>query len=115
MTCGASTRQEANSLEIILPRGIYGAMKQPHTHLSHPRIAARLKRANGHLSSVISMIEEGRPCADIAQQLQAVEKAITNAKRELIFDHIDHCLEDVRNETRAAGQSEMFKDIARYL
>jgi uncharacterized protein len=30
---------------------------------------------------------------DIAQQLQAVEKAIVNAKKELIKDHLHHCLE----------------------
>ncbi len=38
------------------------------------------------------MIEDARPCADIAIQLQAVERAITAAKRTLIHDHIDHCL-----------------------
>lgn len=40
------------------------------------------------------MIEGGRPCLDIAQQLQAVEKAIINAKRTLIQDHPGHCLAD---------------------
>jgi len=40
------------------------------------------------------MIEEGKPCSDIAVQLQAVEKAVTAAKRTLIYDHIDHCLTD---------------------
>ena len=38
------------------------------------------------------MIEDGRTCTDIAVQLQAVEKAVTAAKRTLIHDHIDHCL-----------------------
>jgi DNA-binding FrmR family transcriptional regulator len=42
--------------------------------------------------TVITMIEAGRPCVDLAQQLHAVEAAIGNAKRELIHDHIDHCL-----------------------
>lgn len=97
------------------PQGDNAPMNQQHTHLSHPRISARLKRANGHLSSVITMMAEGRPCAEIAQQLQAVEKAITNAKRELIFDHIDHCLENTAEGARAEAQSETFKDIARYL
>jgi DNA-binding FrmR family transcriptional regulator len=63
-------------------------------HASHPDIIARLKRAQGHLASVIGMVEAGRPCVDLAQQLHAVEKAVANAKRELIQDHIDHCLED---------------------
>ena len=38
------------------------------------------------------MIEDGRPCTEIAVQLQAVEKAVVAAKRTLIHDHIDHCL-----------------------
>ncbi|PSC05961.1 nickel resistance protein [Alsobacter soli] len=63
-------------------------------HPSHPDIIARLKRAQGHLASVIGMVEAGRPCLDLAQQLHAVEKAVANAKRELIQDHINHCLED---------------------
>ena len=67
-------------------------MTQSHRHATHPGIVKRLKRADGHLRHVIDMIEEGRACADIAVQLQAVEKAVTAAKRALIHDHIDHCL-----------------------
>ena len=63
-------------------------------HASHPAIITRLKRAHGHLAAVLSMFEEGRPCVDLAQQLHAVESAISNAKRELIHDHIEHCLDD---------------------
>lgn len=63
-----------------------------HHHASHPNLIKRLKRADGHLRHVIEMIEAGKPCADIAIQLQAVEKALTSAKRTLIHDHIDHCL-----------------------
>ncbi len=63
-------------------------------HASHPAIASRLRRAEGHLRSVIAMIEAERSCLDIAQQLHAVEAAVANAKRELIHDHIEHCLED---------------------
>jgi uncharacterized protein len=58
-----------------------------------PHIAARLKRANGHLTGVIEMLDQGRECMDIVQQLQAVEKAIGNAKKELIKEHLHHCLE----------------------
>lgn len=63
-------------------------------HASHPEIVKRLKRAHGHLASVIEMIEAGRPCVDLAQQIHAVEKAISNAKRELVQDHMEHCLGD---------------------
>ena len=46
-----------------------------HRHASHPTILKRLKRAHGHLASVIGMIEAGRPCTELAQQLHAVESA----------------------------------------
>ncbi|TGD62277.1 metal-sensing transcriptional repressor [Tabrizicola sp. WMC-M-20] len=67
-------------------------MSEPHAYASHPAIAARLKRAEGHLRRVIGMIEEGRPCIDLATQLHAVERAVAEAKRALIHDHIDHCV-----------------------
>jgi DNA-binding FrmR family transcriptional regulator len=67
-------------------------MSEPHRHATHPGLVKRLKRAEGHLRHVIGMIEAGAPCADIAVQLQAVEKAVSAAKRTLIHDHIDHCL-----------------------
>lgn len=88
-----------------------------HRHVTHPDIIKRLRRADGHLKSVIAMIEAGKPCLDIAQQLQAVEKAITNAKRTLIQDHLDHCLEDavgaISREQR--GPIDEFKAITKYL
>ena len=89
-----------------------------HTpHATHPDIVKRLKRANGHLLSVIGMIEAERPCTDIAQQLHAVEKAITQAKRTLIQDHIDHCLDAAlanadRDRTSVTAE---FKAITKYL
>lgn len=63
------------------------------SHATHPEIVKRLKRAEGHLKSLIAMFEAGKSCLDLAQQLHAVEKAIASAKRELIHDHIDHCLD----------------------
>ncbi len=57
------------------------------------------------------MIEEGRPCPDIAQQLQAVESAVRNAKQALIHDHMDHCLDTKTSDTDRAE----LKAIARYL
>jgi DNA-binding FrmR family transcriptional regulator len=92
-------------------------MSDAHLHQSHPEIVKRLKRAHGHLRSVIEMIESGRPCLDISQQLHAVEKAIGQAKRTLIQDHLDHCLEETvgplpRQRRRSIDE---FKEITKYL
>jgi DNA-binding FrmR family transcriptional regulator len=92
-------------------------MSEPHKHDTHPEIVKRLKRASGHLKSVIDMIEADRPCLDIAQQLQAVEKAISQAKKTLIHDHLDHCLEEAVEGGQGADKSALaeFREIARYL
>jgi uncharacterized protein len=89
----------------------------PHRHATHPQIVKRLKRADGHLKSVIDMIEGGRPCLDIAQQLHAVEKAIAQAKKTLIHDHLDHCLADAVEPLIDADRVRIneFRDIAKYL
>jgi DNA-binding FrmR family transcriptional regulator len=88
-----------------------------HTHESHPNIVKRLKRAEGHLRRIIAMFDEGRSCLDLAQQLHAVEKAVGEAKRTLIHDHVDHCLDSAAN---GAGKSAAvvvgeFKAISKYL
>jgi len=92
-------------------------MSDQHLHQSHPDILKRLKRAEGHLRSVTGMIEAGRPCLDIAQQLHAVEKAVSQAKKALIQDHIDHCLEQAVDASPKARRDSIqdFKEITKYL
>jgi len=83
-------------------------------HASHPAIVKRLKRAQGHLAAVLSMFEAHRSCVDLAQQLHAVESAISSAKRELIHDHIEHCLTDTA-ESGAHDSLAELKQLAKYL
>ena len=86
-------------------------------HPSHPAIIKRLKNAEGHMRSIVTMLEEGRNCLDIAQQLQAVEKAVQSAKKTLIHDHLDHCLEHAVGVDGEAARApiEEFKAITKYL
>jgi uncharacterized protein len=88
-----------------------------HLHASHPKVINRLKRAGGHLQNVVVMLEEGRSCLDIVQQLQAVESAIHAAKKTLIHDHLDNCLDAaLQGSARGKPQSmDEFKTIAKYL
>lgn len=89
-------------------------MTDKHQHESHKSIQIRLKKANGHLKKVIQMIEDGEPCLKISQQLFAVERAITQAKKNIIHDHIEHCLDVSLSEGHEANLEE-FKEITKYL
>lgn len=86
-------------------------------HKPHADIVKRLRRAEGHLRAIVAMIEEGRPCLDVAQQLHAVEKAVTEAKRIFVHDHIDHCLEHSTRSNGRQGRTavEEFRLITKYL
>lgn len=88
-----------------------------HIHDTHPDIIKRLRRAGGHLSSVVQMLGQGKPCLEVVQQLQAVEKAITQAKKTLIQDHLGHCLEDMMGTPGAQQQASLdeFRQITKYL
>jgi uncharacterized protein len=92
-------------------------MTETELHQTHSDVVQRLKRASGHLQNVIAMIESGRSCLDIAQQLHAVEKAVGAAKKVLIHDHIDHCLEQAVGPAsrEAKAPIEEFKHITKYL
>ncbi len=86
-------------------------------HTKHPDISKRLKRAQGHLASILTMLEEGRNCLEIAQQMQAVEKAICSAKKHLVHEHIDICLDQSVRKGASSADSTIreFKEITKYL
>jgi len=89
-------------------------------HIHHPEhadVVKRLKRASGHLLNVISMVESNRECIDIAQQLHAVERAVAAAKRTLVHEHLDHCLDSaLQGQPKSVRQAMTeFKDITKYL
>jgi DNA-binding FrmR family transcriptional regulator len=86
-------------------------------HKTHPDIVKRLKRAEGHLRNVIGMMESGRSCLELAQQLHAVERAVAAAKKTLIHDHIDHCLAHAAEDGPVEAQKAIdeLKDLTKYL
>lgn len=92
-------------------------MTESTIHTTHPEIVKRLKRAEGHLRAIIGMIEGQQSCLDVAQQLHAVEKAVCAAKKALIHDHIDHCLEQSVGPTAHEAHAPIaeFKEITKYL
>jgi DNA-binding FrmR family transcriptional regulator len=61
-------------------------------------ILTRMKRAQGQVTAVVRMLEEGRSCEDVVYQMAAVSKAVNTAAFTLISASLKECLlEDNRN------------------
>ena len=52
----------------------------------------RLRRAQGQLSGVISMIEQGRDCKDVVTQLAAVSRALDRAGFKIVATGLRECV-----------------------
>lgn len=52
----------------------------------------RLRRAQGQLSGVISMIEQGRDCKDVVTQLAAVSRALDRAGFKIVATGLRECI-----------------------
>ena len=68
-------------------------------HLAHhhspeekKRQLNRLSRVIGHLQHVKRMIEDDEDCADVLVQLSATRSALTGLGKEIINEHITHCI-----------------------
>ncbi len=51
----------------------------------------RLRRAQGQLAGVISMIEQGRDCKEVVTQLAAVSRALDRAGFKIVATGLKEC------------------------
>lgn len=62
-----------------------------------PVVAAarrRLRRIQGQLNGILTMIEGGRSCEEVIQQIAAAGKALDRVGVSLLVSQLQHCLED---------------------
>lgn len=87
------------------------------SHTNNTDLRNRLRRAQGHLAKIVTMIEENRDGLEIAQQLQAVVAALEKAKTVLVTDHIEHHLEEAVGPLSRDTREKLAKlsDLAKYL
>lgn len=67
-----------------------------HAHHHDPEhmklVVNRLSKAIGHLEAVKKMVEDDRDCTEVLVQLAAVRSAINNCGKEILKEHISHCI-----------------------
>ncbi len=72
----------------------------------------RLKRAHGQLAGIIRMLEEGRECEDVVNQLAAASKALDRAGFGLIALGLRQCLIEEGAAPEVARMEKLFLSLA---
>jgi len=66
--------------------------------ITKDRLVNRLKRIEGQVRGVQSMLDEERDCREIMQQLSAVSSAVKSTSRVFFQDYAVLCLADMGGE-----------------
>lgn len=73
-----------------------------------------LKTARGQIDSNIEMIENGRYCVDISNQIMAVISLLKNANLLILEQHLNHCVKEAfANNTSDEKIKEILNIISR--
>ena len=75
----------------------------------------RMARAIGHLQKVKSMMENDEDCADVLIQLSAVNAALRNLGKEIINEHMTHCIVHAIEEGDATAVEEFKKAVQKFM
>ncbi len=75
-------------------------------------LVARLKRIEGQAKGIREMVENGRYCIDIVQQLTALSSAADEVAMLVLESHIEGCVSDaIRAEHGEEHIKELMKTI----
>ena len=66
----------------------------PRTKEEKDKVINRLKRIEGQVRGIQSMVEEDRYCVDILVQISAIQSALKNVGLAVTERHIKHCVTD---------------------
>ena len=70
----------------------------------------RLRRAQGQLAGVISMIEQGRDCKEVVTQLAAVSRALDRAGFKIVATGLRECITGAQSQGAApSSEAELEK------
>ena len=90
-----------------------------HSHTHNPEdmkaIINRIAKAVGHLESVKRMVEDGRDSSEVWIELAAVKSAINNTGKEILKEHISHCIIDAVKSGDEAAVEELNHAIDQFM
>ncbi|MBR1810728.1 MAG: metal-sensing transcriptional repressor [Clostridia bacterium] len=95
--------------------------KRRHLHSHHhspeekKRQLNRLSRVIGHLEHVKRLIENDADCSEVLIQLSASKSALNGIGKEIINEHITHCIAHAIEDGDTEAIEEFQKAIQKYM
>jgi len=81
------------------------------TDVTQANVLRRLKRAEGQVAGLRRMVEEGKYCIDVLQQMAAVHGALTQASRIIISNHLQTCVKSALESGDAARGERVIAEL----
>ena len=85
----------------------YSAAKEP--------LLKRLRRIEGQVRGVESMIEDDRYCIDVVTQITAIQAALDKVALSLLEDHASHCVVGAEPELQDERTEELMAAVRRLM
>ena len=75
----------------------------------------RISRMVGHLEHVKKMIDADEDCAQVLIQLSAIRSALNGLGKEIIREHLDHCITHAIEDGDMEAVEDFEKALQQYL
>ena len=76
-----------------------------------PATVNRLNRISGQVRGVAQMVEDGRYCIDVLNQMSAIKAALAKVESQILKDHAACCVADAIASGDEAQQREKFEEL----
>lgn len=97
-----------DSADAATQEGRKAVAVDPGTKASNLR---RLRRLEGQIRGLHKMVEEDRYCPDIMIQISAAQEALRTVGRELMRNHLRHCVAKAVTEGPADQANAMYDEL----
>ena len=82
-------------------------------HPNHENQLVRLKKVEGQVRGIQTMIEEQRYCMDLLSQTRAVTGAMRKIESGILESHLKHCVNDAISSNSSEEAALKIKEIIR--
>jgi CsoR family transcriptional regulator, copper-sensing transcriptional repressor len=86
-----------------------------HSHTQTKLVLNRMAKIIGHLEATKSMVEDGRDCTEVLNQLAAIRSAVNGVSKIIMMDHMEHCIVDAVRDNDEQAMENMQKAIDKFL